>query len=350
MRRRWNTLYMGTGFREKKLWDWMSLLVVPVFIAGATVVFSLYQQRIENDRVQQSVLESYLQDMTTLLLDKWLVEPPTPPTAEGRQQPQQVSVRQVLAGRIAEANTLITIRQLDGARKGLLLQFLYNANLLSRFDCGVPTVPPTPQSRQECKLISSTINIHNADLRDTVLVNIFLYGVDLRWVNLSGANLSRNTLDFALLSFANLRGANLSDAFMRSAMLGTADLTDANLSNADLRGAHLSGTPDTYNDFWRAILGDSPFLDANLRGANLSGADLSCLDQGTVDETPWRLGLELLEGIPDPAGRWCTNLQGATGWTNEQLAQAKSLVGATLPNGRVIKTEEEWEEFKRDYR
>lgn len=36
-----------TGFEDKTLWDWLKLLVVPVVLAGAAAVFSLFQQRTE---------------------------------------------------------------------------------------------------------------------------------------------------------------------------------------------------------------------------------------------------------------------------------------------------------------
>jgi uncharacterized protein YjbI with pentapeptide repeats len=64
---------------------------------------------------------------------------------------------------------------------------------------------------------------------------------------------------------------------------------------------------------------------ADLSGANLSGANLgyACLREA--------------------------NLSRAKNWTNKRLARAKSLVGATLPDGTVM-TEEAWEEFKRRYR
>jgi hypothetical protein len=39
------------------------------------------------------------------------------------------------------------------------------------------------------------------------------------------------------------------------------------------------------------------------------------------------------------------NLKDANNWTNQQLAQASSLVGATLPDGTVM-TEQDWEEFR----
>jgi hypothetical protein len=41
----------------------------------------------------------------------------------------------------------------------------------------------------------------------------------------------------------------------------------------------------------------------------------------------------------------------ANGWTNEQLAQAGSLIGATMPDiDGTIMTEEAWEELKKRYR
>ena len=80
----------------------------------------------------------------------------------------------------------------------------------------------------------------------------------------------------------SLRGANLSDANLSNADLRKADLTDAELNDADLSGALLSG-------------------------ANLSGADLSD-----------------------------ANLAGVRRVTQGQLDQAKTLKGATMPNGQRV--------------
>jgi uncharacterized protein YjbI with pentapeptide repeats len=107
------------------------------------------------------------------------------------------------------------------------------------------------------------------------LSGAYLNDTDLVTADLGGAELSEAKLSSANLSDANLGGANLSDA----------NLSDADLSNAYLRGANLS--------------------DANLFGANLSGA----------------------------------NLEGTQEVSDEQLAEAKSLTGATMPNGQKY---EDW--------
>jgi uncharacterized protein YjbI with pentapeptide repeats len=118
-------------------------------------------------------------------------------------------------------------------------------------------------------------------------------------LNLLSADLSHARLIGADLSYANLRGAFLSDAKLMGA-----DLSHANLSDANLR-------------------------DALLMGANLKFA------WSWVSEEP----------LPDVPPE---QLLEAVSLSNKQLAQAMSLVGATMPDGTVM-TEEAWEEFKRDY-
>ena len=68
---------------------------------------------------------------------------------------------------------------------------------------------------------------------------------NLRWANLSeanlrGADLSEADLRWADLRWANLRGADLSEADLRWANLSEANLSEANLRWANLRGANLS--------------------------------------------------------------------------------------------------------------
>jgi uncharacterized protein YjbI with pentapeptide repeats len=109
-------------------------------------------------------------------------------------------------------------------------------------------------------------------------------------VKLDIANLQRADLGGIHLEEAQLRGTKLQEADLSFAYLSEADLKDANLHGTNLRGANLSGTD----------LGDAYLSAADLREADLSGA----------------------------------NLSGAT-VTTEQLAQAKSLKGATMPDGSI---------------
>jgi hypothetical protein len=93
----------------------------------------------------------------------------------------------------------------------------------------------------------------------------------------------------------------------------------------------LNNTDLSFTELLAANLSHANLSDAHLINARLSGADLSH-----------------------------ANLRDAKGWTNRQLAQALSLVGATMPDGTFTTrfrgmtfstmTEEAWEEFKKQYR
>ncbi len=121
---------------------------------------------------------------------------------------------------VARARTLTVLRRLDKDRKGALIQFLYEADLIDKNNI--------------------VIDLSQADLR----------GADLR-----GANLSEADLISTRLKGANLRGADLSEAILagadlRSANLFRADLNGADLIFADLRGANLSQAEYTKNTIW----------------------------------------------------------------------------------------------------
>jgi len=155
---------------------------------------------------------------------------------------------------------------------------------------------------------------------------------DARYVGLDDADLSKADLrgarlvstskeEFISLKNTNLKCAKLSEAILYAADLSGADLSGADLSGADLRGADLS--------------------EAKLNGAILNRAQL-----GTA-----RVSVVLPEGGAEPAEPHPAdlrkadlsqaNLQWAEGWTYEQLDQAKSLEGATMPDGRQY---EDWVE------
>jgi uncharacterized protein YjbI with pentapeptide repeats len=132
------------------------------------------------------------------------------------------------------------------------------------------------------------------------------------------ANLIRVDSAIVRLSKVNLSKADLSKA----------DLSKADLSGADLSGADLSG----------ADLSEADLCGANLSEAKLNGAILNRAQLGTA-----RVSVVLPDGGAEPAepnpvdlrqaDLSQANLQWAQGWTYEQLDQAESLEGATMPDG-----------------
>ena len=145
-------------------------------------------------------------------------------------------------------------------------------------------------------LDSKRNNIVIQFLREANLIleeNSILVHANLESVNLQGAN---------------LRGASLKSAFLPSANLEGAILMSTNLQNVYLNKANLQGAHMLMTNLLGADLQYANLVGANLVGANLGGANL--------------------EGA---------NLEGAdlehAKISNEQLAAAKSLKGAIMPDG-----------------
>jgi uncharacterized protein YjbI with pentapeptide repeats len=172
---------------------------------------------------------------------------------------------------LARARTLTVLRRLNPDRKTSVVLFLIDASVITGPE---PIIP-----------------LFEVDLSDTKLNNTNLVAIDLHDAKLIGANLSG----------ANLNGAQLYSAYE------VADLSGADLSGASLSGANLT----------RAILKDADLSDADLGSADLSGANLSRANlSGAYD------------GFNSDGSRRLV--------TNEKLEeQAKSLEGATMPDGTI---------------
>lgn len=129
-------------------------------------------------------------------------------------------------------------------------------------------------------------------------------------ISLADANLQGVHLAGAHLQGAFLFRANLSDAYLVGA-----DLTDADLVGANLRNAQLG-------------FGADPNTGAFLRQADLTLADLSDTDLSGV----WLNNANLKMASLGDADLTKANLTDAN-VTQEQLDRARSLEGATMPDG-----------------
>ena len=79
-------------------------------------------------------------------------------------------------------------------------------------------------------------------LKEALKEDIDLKYVNLSRADLSGANLSSANLRYANLSNADLSGANLSNAYLSGANLSSANLSSANLRHVDLSGSDTTNT------------------------------------------------------------------------------------------------------------
>ncbi|MFW6116553.1 MAG: pentapeptide repeat-containing protein [bacterium] len=169
-------------------------------------------------------------------------------------------------------------------------------------------------------------DFHQTDLRGMQLRSADVRGVNLAYADLAKADLSRSNL-----SGANLSGADLSEADVSGTDLGRADLSGADLSGADLGGADLSGADLGGASLRNAKLGRTGLLVPGFRfPADLSGAGLVRADLRGADLR----GADLRQADLTEADLGDADLQGAS-VTNQQLAQAANLGGATMPDGTL---------------
>jgi uncharacterized protein YjbI with pentapeptide repeats len=228
--------------RGKTLWDWMQLLIVPVVLAVGAFLFNRSERRneqyIAEQRAQDATLQTYLDQMTELLLKD-----------KEKLYKSQLNneVRQV-----ARVRTLTALRRLDSDRRNILLRFLHDAKLIGR-DPG------------------SIIDLKNIDLTRVDLSDTQIYQVNLQGAVLEDANLCAAKFFGSILRDAFLTRANLTWASIEAADLSGAKLIDAILHKANLRGTKLHGS----------ILYGADLTGAILHGADLTGAFLK---RATVTE------------------------------------------------------------------
>jgi uncharacterized protein YjbI with pentapeptide repeats len=231
----------------KTLWEWLTVLLVPLMIAAFTIAMTLQQNtisqrqhdsdqtiaadnrqkdiQIADDQRQATTLKAYLDDMTDLMLNHKLRQ---------SKPDDEVAV-------VAGAKTLIALRGLDLDRKVTLISFLYAARLIGGERCCPSTFP-------------ALVGLGGAELNGIDLSKFWLDGIDLSGTHLGKAHLKGTGLQVAYLSWADLQKADLREANLHAADLHGANLHGANLQKADLSGAGLSGADLTDADLTDAYV------------------------------------------------------------------------------------------------
>jgi hypothetical protein len=200
-----------TGFRGMTVRDWLQLLIIPFALVVIGFLFTMQQdvrqQKIEDrraeaerdlaeQRAQDEALQAYLDQMSSLLLEKDL-----------RTSEEGSEVRT-----LAEARTLTALQRLDADHNRIILRFLREAKLIHG-------------GRSVVRLTFA--DLKGADLRGADLNSIDLEGADLRGGDLRGANLSHTYLHQAHLEGANLQGADLRGAVLTDAKVIEEQLAEA---------------------------------------------------------------------------------------------------------------------------
>ena len=241
--------------------DWAKLLIVPAAIAFAGLWFNAQQkereQNLAREHAQDEALQSYFDQMGRLLLD------------EDKQLGKSKEGDEVRTLARAWTLTVLTRLGFDGLRKRSVVQFLYEAKLITKGHVAI-------------------------DLREAFLNFVNLNGANLTGVNLRGVSLTKTKMNDTKLG-----QADLSDTMMFGANLLMAELRRADMSRVVLMSKNTDSIPLPRLSATRNYVLDSP----GPKNADLSGADLR--------------GVDLTDAYV----------------SEEQLLSAESLGGANMPNG-----------------
>ncbi len=252
------TITTTNSDNSKTIWDWLSLLGVPLTLAILGYIFQTVQHRqaqeetkkqreIAADETKEEVLQVYFDRLSALLVDKNLIA-----IASKKAKADAESAT-------PEDKNAITLQERELLDSSLDVVRARTLSILRRFDDDLVRTQSVFNFLVEADFFKKlNLSLAGADFRRHVFKEVNLSGADLSGADLSEANLYRAALGGAKLFATALGGAYLSEAYLRGA-----DLMGANLREADLRGATL----------W----------EADLNGADLRGADLTCTKLNGAD-------------------------------------------------------------------
>lgn len=260
----------------KTLWDWMSVLGVPLSLAILGFWFqNREQKRTEQDaklerelataNQREEVLQSYFDRISILLIDKQLI------ALVAKNENRELTEAAV---DVIRARTLSILRQFseDGERKGSVVRFLVESDVIKKL----------------------RLDLRDANLHSTNLGRIVLESASLTNANLTNAN----------ISFTNLVGAKLAGAIFHGANLSNVSLVDANL-----RGANFSDCVLRSVDFYKATLNNVNFNGTILLNSELNKSKGLDLVQFTGTNPPLLCATSLPSNIKHLSGdRDCDRL------------------------------------------
>ncbi len=273
----------------KTLWDWGSLLGVPLgvplLLAILGYVLQEQQRKIADNETKEEVLQTYFDRLSVLLIDKNLIalsnksnlpKITSIPLSNKSQSSTITPEEQELLDSsldVIRARTLSILRRFenDAERKTSVIKFLIETEIVGKSKLDLSGADLSGANLSGANLSGAKLhganfsgaNLSGVNFRGADLVNAFLSGAFLSDANLSEAKLSGANLNEAFLFHANLSGANLDITSFIGANLCVADLSAANLREANLSEAKLYG---------------ANLRQADLRFAKLSNADFSKLD------------------------------------------------------------------------
>ena len=224
----------------KLLWDWLQLLIIPIFLTLAGWIYSVLQKqtdyKLAKEKENSVVLQAYFDSMKDLIVDGKLMDTKNDPDHPVRA--------------LARSKTITTLQMIDDERKKAVLNFLSHAGLI--------------------KLDQPVIMLDELELNHVNFQNLRLTFVDLKSIVFKSANLTK-----AKIENCNLSLGDFSEAMARGSHFTYSVLKGVNFFNADLEGTDLSKAELVSANLQKTKLKKSNLSGSNLAGAKLQGSDFS---------------------------------------------------------------------------
>lgn len=255
-------------FGARSLWDWLTLLFIPLALAviGLQIseIFNAQRNNSEVDKTRFEAVERYLISLTNpeiLPLDDSSIKASTDPRANisdrlddatrygcGYSKPRGVTAASLTLALSSNLSNLRKSKSDKQIQKKIILEYLYARSLINRGRDSVVGQDPNGNVLSLRHADMTSGNYYQARLSMSCLNSIM-------FADSSGSESSSSDFRFADLRGANLSGTNLARANLRNANLQNAVLNDfASLYRADLRGADLRGIIfDEYTNFDGAV-------------------------------------------------------------------------------------------------
>lgn len=231
----WISNFKWSGFQKKTLWDWLQLLIIPLMLAlGAFYLNSASESSRVQEQIKQEILTDYFSKMQGLIVE----------TKKSKQTPgykESNSEERLLTEfrPTAQALTLSVLEQLDGKRKGKVIIYLAESQLIT-VDNNKPYSQPE-------------INLYGANLKGMVLNDVNqVETVNKRrlGVAITGADITDSTIKNVRLFVGSQ---------LRESKFIQANLTDVYFTDADMQGVQFIKSQMTGVDFSNTILSNTRF-------------------------------------------------------------------------------------------
>jgi uncharacterized protein YjbI with pentapeptide repeats len=212
------------GPRFKTLWDWLDLLIIPLVLSGVAWFVKSSNEasnvKKENERSKNNILDNYITVMTELVLNRKIIS----------------SEEDYRIAAIARTRTILALENLDGSRKGQVIQFLYETSLISA---------------------NPIIDLNGMNIRDAEINNIVLTDAEIRGAYFNNSSLINANLEGAILIGSDFENSNLSGTKLKNTDLSFVNFTKAKLTNIDFTTSNLRNA-----NFTNAVLKDSQLTNS----------------------------------------------------------------------------------------